>query len=153
MAFLKLTKDKIKFFLLMVVASFVVGALSILINRFLIINFYWNEKIFDHQLIQFINFLISIIRYIAIAYLTIAFYKKKISPQGEYYVIFKIVVLLTVFSFLYRLFLNYIGQQAPDILFSNSMNVGFVVINLAWYYVLTCIVYNFKEIRNEKNKK
>ena len=150
MAFLKLTKNKTKLFLSMIAASFVVGALSVLINRFLILNFYLEGQIFYHQLL---NFFMSIIRYIAIAYLTIAFYKKKISPRGEYYAIFKIAALLAIFSFLYRLFLSYVGQQAPDIFFSNWINVSFVVVNLAWYYVLTCIVYNFKEIRSEKHEK
>jgi hypothetical protein len=137
----------------MIVASFVVGALSILINRFLVLNFYSEGQIFHHQLIQFINFFVSIIRYITIAYLTIVFYKKKISPQGEYYTIFKITVLLTIFSFLYRLFLSYIGQQAPNIFFSNWVNAGFVAINLIWYYLLACIVYSFKEVRNIKHEK
>jgi hypothetical protein len=150
MTFLKLTKNKTKLFLSMIAASFVVGALSILINRFLILNFYLEGQIFYHQLI---NFFIDIIRYIAIAYLTMAFYKKKISPHGEYYTIFKIAILLAIFGFLYRLFLSYIGQQAPDIFFSNWVNAGFVVINLAWYYVLACIVYSFKEVRNVKYEK
>ncbi|MDD3085147.1 MAG: hypothetical protein PHU32_04655 [Candidatus ainarchaeum sp.] len=147
---MKLTKNKTKLFLSMIAASFVVGALSILINRFLILNFYLEGQIFYHQLI---NFFIDIIRYIAIAYLTMAFYKKKISPHGEYYTIFKIAILLAIFGFLYRLFLSYIGQQAPDIFFSNWVNAGFVVINLAWYYVLACIVYSFKEVRNVKYEK
>jgi len=150
MTFLKLTKNKTKLFLSMIAASFVVGALSILINRFLILNFYLEGQIFYHQLI---NFFIDIIRYIAIAYLTMAFYKKKISPHGEYYTIFKIAILLAIFGFLYRLFLSYIGQQAPDIFFSNWVNAGFVLINLAWYYVLACIVYSFKEVRNVKYEK
>lgn len=150
MAFLKLTKNKTKLFLSMIVASFVVGALSILINRFLMFNFYSNGQIFYHQLIQFINFFISILRYIAIAYLTIAFYKKKISLRGEYYAIFKITILLAIFSFLYRWFLGYIGQQAPDVFFSNWVNAGLAIINLAWYYVLICIVYNFAEMKNGK---
>ena len=150
MDFLKLTKNKTKLFLSMIVASFIVGALSILINRFLILNFYADGQILYHQLI---NFLMSIIRYIIIAYLIIAFYKKKISPQGEYYTIFKITVLLVIFSFLYRLFLSYINQQIPEAIFSNWINVSFVVVNLAWYYVLICFVYNFKEIRIEKHEK
>ena len=147
MVFLKLTKNKTKLFLAMIVASFVVGVLSMLINRFLILNFYSDGQIVYHQLI---NFLMSIIRYIAIAYLTIVFYKKKISPQGGYYAIFKIATLLAIFGFLYRLFLSYMGQQVPDLFFSNWGNVGFVVINLAWYYVLACIIYSFKEIRSIK---
>jgi len=52
--------------------------------------------------------------------------------------------------------LSYVGQQAPDIFFSNWVNAGFVVINLTWYYLLACIVYSFKEIRSikhENNKK
>lgn len=150
MTFIKLTKHKTRLFLAMIVASFVVGALSILINRFLILNFYLEGQIFYHQLI---NFFIDIIRYIAIAYLTIAFYKKKLSPKGEYYTIFKIAILLAIFSFLYQLFLSYIGQQAPDIFFSNWVNAGFIAINLAWYYLLICIAYNFNGIRNKKNEK
>ena len=153
MTFLKLTKNKTKLFLAMIVASFIVGVLSILINRFLILNFYSNGQIFYHQLIQFINLFISIIRYIVIAYLTIAFYKKKISPQGEYYTIFKITALLAVFSFLYRLFLNYVSQGESDILFSDWVNAGFIVINLAWHYVLICTVYDFKEIKTKKHEK
>lgn len=150
MTFLKLTKNKTKLFLSMIAASFVVGALSILINRFLILNFYLEGQIFYHQLI---NFFIDIIRYIAIAYLTMAFYKKKISPHGEYYTIFKIAILLAIFGFLYRLFLSYIGQQAPDIFFSNWVNAGFVVINLTWYYLLICIAYYFNGIRNKNYEK
>jgi uncharacterized membrane protein len=150
MTFLKLTKNKTKLFLAMIVASFVVGALSILINRFLILNFYSNWQIFYHQLL---NFFMSIIRYIIIAYLIIAFYKKKISPQGEYYTIFKIAVLLAIFSFLYRLFLSYVSRQTPDIFFSNWVNAGFAVINLAWYYLLICIAYDFNGIRNKNYEK
>ena len=150
MTFLKLTKNKTKLFLAMIFASFIVGALSILINRFLILNFYLEGQISYHQLI---NFFMSIIRYVAIAYLTIVFYKKKISPQGEYFVIFEITALLAIFGFLYRLFLSYMGQQVPDLFFSNWVNAGFVAINLIWYYVLTCIVYNFKEMRDEKHEK
>lgn len=150
MTFLKLTKNKTRLFLSLIIATFVVGVLSLLVNRFLILNYYHGVQIFYHQLI---NFFIDIIRYIAIAYLTMAFYKKKISPHGEYYTIFKIAILLAIFGFLYRLFLSYIGQQAPDIFFSNWVNAGFVVINLAWYYLLACIVYSFKEVRNIKHEK
>ena len=150
MTFLKLTKNKTRLFLSLIIATFVVGVLSLLVNRFLILNYYHGVQIFYHQLI---NFFIDIIRYIAIAYLTMAFYKKKISPHGEYYTIFKIAILLLVFSFLYHLFLSYIGQQAPDIFFSNWVNAGFVVINLAWYYLLACIVYSFKEVRSIKHEK
>ena len=150
MTFLKLTKNKTRLFLSMIVASFVVGVLSLLVNRFLILNYYHDGRIFYHQLI---NFFIDIIRYIAIAYLTMAFYKKKISARGEYYVIFKIAILLLVFSFLYHLFLGYIGRQVPDLFFSNWVNAGFVLINLAWYYLLICIAYDFNGIRNKKNEK
>ncbi|MFA5748387.1 MAG: hypothetical protein WC872_04755, partial [Candidatus Absconditabacterales bacterium] len=128
----------------------IVGALSVLLNRFLILNFYLEGQISYHQLM---NFFMSIIRYITIAYLTIAFYKKKIPPRGEYSSIFKIAILLAIFGFLYRLFLSYIGQQAPDIFFSNWVNAGFVAINLTWYYLLVCIVYSFKEVRNIKHEK
>lgn len=144
------TKSKAKLFLSMIVASFVVGAFFILINRFLLSSFYLEGQIFYYQLI---NFFIGILRYIAIAYLTISFYKQKLSPQGEYYAIFKIVILLAVFNFLYKLFLSYIGRQIPDLFFSDWVNVGFVAINLAWYYMIVCIVYNFKEIRVEKYEK
>jgi len=150
MTFLKLTKNKTRLFLSLIIATFVVGVLSLLVNRFLILNYYHGVQIFYHQLI---NFFIDITRYIAIAYLTMAFYKKKVLPHGEYYTIFKIAILLAVFGFLYRLFLSYIGQQAPDMFFSNWVNAGFVVINLTWYYLLACIVYSFKEIRSEKYKK
>src|SRR5680860_74809 len=139
MTFLKLTKNKTRLFLSLIISSFIVGVLFILINRVLIVNYYLSWQTLYQQL----NFFINILRYIAIAYLTIAFYKKKISPHGEYYTIFKIAILLLIFSFLYHLFLSYIVQQAPDIFFSNWLNVGFVVINLAWYYLLVCIVYDF----------
>ena len=150
MTFLKLTKNKTRLFLSLIIATFVVGVLSLLVNRFLILNYYHGIQIFYYQLI---NFFIDIIRYIAIAYLTMAFYKKKISPHGEYYTIFKIAILLLVSSFLYHLFLSYIGQQAPDIFFSNWVNAGFVVINLAWYYLLICIAYYFYGIRNKNYEK
>jgi len=150
MVFLKSTKNKTKLFLAMIASSFVVGALFILINRYLILNFYSNGQIFYHQAI---NFFISVFQYIAIAYITIFFYKKKVSPRGEYYAIFKIAILLAIFGFLYRLFLSYVGQRTPGIFFSNWVNAGFVVINLIWYYVLACIVYSFKEIRSIKHEK
>ena len=150
MTFLKFTKNKTRLFLSLIIATFVVGVLSLLVNRFLILNYYHGVQIFYHQLI---NFFIDIIRYIAIAYLTMAFYKKKISPHGEYYTIFKIAILLAIFGFLYRLSLSYIGQQAPDIFFSNWVNAGFVVINLAWYYLLICIAYYFNGIRNKNYEK
>lgn len=40
MTFLKLTKNIIKLFLSMIAASFIIGAFFVLINRFLILNFY-----------------------------------------------------------------------------------------------------------------
>ena len=144
MSFLKLTKNKARLFLSLIISSFIAGVLFILINRFLIVNYYlgWHHSI---------NFFVSIFQYITIAYLTIAFYKKKISPQGEYYVIFRIAILLAIFGFLYRLFLSYIGQQAPDIFYSNLVNAGFVVINLAWYYLLACIIYDFDKLGLRKS--
>jgi len=150
MTFLKLTKKKTRLFLSLIISTFVVGVLFLLINRVLIVNYYLGWHALYHQLI---NFFINILRYIIIAYLTIVFYKKKLSPQGEYYTIFKVVILLIIFSFLYQLFLSYIGRQAPDIFFSNWVNAGFVVINLAWYYLLVCIVYNFNEIERKNHEK
>lgn len=147
MTFLKLTKNKTRLFLSLIISSFIVGVLFILINRVLIVNYYLSWQTLYQQL----NFFINILRYIAIAYLTIAFYKKKISPYGEYYTIFKIAILLLVFSFLYHLFLSYIVQQVPDIFFFNWLNVGFVVINLAWYYLLVCIAYDFNKIGTKGN--
>src|SRR5680860_1914792 len=149
MTFLKLTKKKTKLFLSLIISSFIVGVLFILINRVLIVNYYLGEQ----SLYQLINFFINILRYIIIAYLTIVFYKKKLSPQGEYYTIFKVAILLIIFSFLYQLFLSYIGRQAPDIFFSHWVNAGFVVINLAWYYLLVCIVYDFNEIERKNHEK
>lgn len=134
----------------MIAASFIIGAFFVLINRFLILNFYLDWQISYHQLI---NFLMSIVRYIAIAYLTLSFYKKRVSPQGKYYAIFKIAVLLAIFDFLCRLFLNYINEQLPVIFFSNWAGVGLAAINLAWYYLLACVIYDFKEIRSEKHEK
>lgn len=150
MIFLKLTKNKTRLFLSMIISAFIAGVLFILINRVLIVNYYPGGQTLYHQLIYFF---IDIFRYIIIAYLTIAFYKKKISPQGEYYTIFKVAILLVIFSFLYRLFLSYIGRQAPDIFFSNWVNAGFVVINLAWYYLLVCVVDNFDKIERKKHEK
>jgi len=150
MTFLKLTKNKTRLFLSMIISSFITGILFILINRFLIVNYYPGGQDFYFQSI---NFFIGISRYIIIAYLTIAFYKKKISPQGEYYAIFKVAILLAVFSFLYQLFLSCIGRQAPNMFFSNWVNAGFTVINLAWYYLLVCVVYGFNEIRNKNHEK
>jgi len=147
MTFLKLTKNKTRLFLSLIISFFIVGVLFILINRVLIVNYYLSWQTLYQQL----NFFINILRYIAIAYLTIAFYKKKISPYGEYYTIFKIAILLFVFSFLHHLFLSYIVQQVPDIFFSNWLNVGFVVINLVWYYLLVCIAYDFDKIRMKGN--
>jgi len=144
MAFLKLTKNKTRLFLSMIISSFIAGVLFILINRFLIVNYYQGW----HQSIQFF---IDIFQCVVIAYLTIAFYKKKISPQGEYYTIFKITILLIIFSFLYQLFLSYIGRQTPNMFLSNWVNAGFVVINLTWYYVLACVIYDFDKLGLRKS--
>jgi len=100
---------------------------------------------------QSIQFFIDIFQCVVIAYLTIAFYKKKISPQGEYYTIFKITILLIIFSFLYQLFLSYIGRQTPNMFLSNWVNAGFVVINLTWYYVLACVIYDFDKLGLRKS--
>lgn len=152
MVFLKLTRSKTKLFLSMIAASFIIGAFFVLINRFLILNFYldWQISYRQHQLM---NFFMSIVRYIAIAYLTLSFYRKKVSPRGKYYTIFQIAALLAVFSFLYRLFLNYINQQLPGAFFSNWTSVGLIAVNLIWYYLLACIIYNFNEIRSERHEK
>ena len=143
MPFLKLTRNKVKLLLLMIVASFIVGILFILINRVLVLNIYFGKQVFYQQII---NFFINILRYIVISYLTLSFYQRKLSFQGKYYAIFKISALLMIFSFLYQLFLSYISKLIPGILLSNWINIIFVIANLAWYYVLVCIVYNFREI-------
>ena len=136
MTFLKLTKNKTKLFLLLIISSFIVGNLHILISRFLITNYYPNQYRLN-------CFFIGILQDIIIAYLTIAFYKKKLSPRGEYYTIFKITLLLIIFSFLYQLFLSYIVWQVPDAFFSNWLNAGFAIINLAWYYLLSCLINQY----------
>ena len=59
MTFLKLTKNKTRLFLSLIIATFVVGVLSLLVNRFLILNYYHGVQIFYHQLI---NFFIDIIK-------------------------------------------------------------------------------------------
>jgi len=143
MTFLKLTKNKAKLFFLMIIASFIAGALFLLLSRFLIANYYSGRH-------QSIYFFISIFQYIIIAYLTIAFYKKKISPQGEYYTIFRVAVLLIIFNFFYQLFLNYAGRQTPDMLFSSWTNMMFVIINLTGYYLLACVIYDFDELEPRK---
>lgn len=136
MTFLKLTKNKTRLFLSMIVSSFIASIFYLLISRFLIANYYlgWHQSIY---------FFVDILQYIIIAYLTIAFYKKKVSPRGEYYTIFKVVIFLIIFSFLYQLFLSYVGRQAPNMSSSNWVNAGFVVINLGWYYLLSCLIYDF----------
>jgi len=141
MTFLKLTKNKIRLFLSMIIASFIAGILFILVNRFLIANYYlgWHQSI---------NFFVSILQHIVIAYLTIAFYKKKISPQGEYYSIFKVAILLIIFSFLYQLFFSWVNWQIPVTFFPAWLNALIVVINLAWYYLLSCMIYDFDKIRS-----
>jgi hypothetical protein len=144
MTYLKPTKEKIRLFLFLIISAFIAGIFSIFLQRFLIVNYYQGTQIPYHQLI---NFFISIFQNLIIAYLTIAFYKKKFSPQGEFYTIFKVTALLVIFSFLYQLFLSYVGRQAPDIFFSNWLNVVFVATNLAWYYLLVCIVYDFNRIK------
>ena len=142
--FLKPNKNKIRLFLSLIISAFIVGVLFIFLNRFLIVNYYLGSQTLYHQLIYFF---VSIFQNLIIAYLTIAFYKKKLSPQGEFYTIFKVTILLVVFSFFYQLFLSYVGRQAPDIFLSNWVNAGFMVINLAWYYLLVCVIYDFDKIR------
>jgi len=122
MPFLKLTRNKVKLLLLMIVASFIVGVLFILINRVLVLNIYFGKQVFYQQII---NFFINILRYIVISYLTLSFYQRKLSFQGKYYVIFKISALLMIFSFLYQLFLSYINKFMPGILFSSWINIIF----------------------------
>lgn len=143
MNFLKLTKNKIRLLLLMITSSVIVGVLHILISRFVIEYYYSGWQ-------QLINLIVGILQHIIIAYLIIAFYKKKISPRGEYYTIFKVTILLIIFSFLYQIFLSYVGRQAPNIFFSNWINVMFMLINLAWYYLLACVIYDFDKLENRK---
>ncbi len=143
MTFLKLTKDKIRLFLSMIVASFIVGILSILLSRFVIVNYYVEWQTLSYL---FIHFFISIFKFIIIAYLTIAFYKKKFSFQGEYYAIFKIALLFIVFNFLYQLFFSWVNWQIPVTFFPAWLNVLLAVINLTWFYLLACIIYDFDKI-------
>ena len=132
----KINKNITRLFLLLIISSFIAGILHILISNFLIISYYPDQY-------RLICLFIDILQNIIIAYLTVAFYKKKLSPRGEYYTIFKITLLLIIFNFLYQLFLGYVAWQAPNIFFSNLVNVGFALINLALFYLLSCIIYNF----------
>jgi hypothetical protein len=135
MTSLKLTKDKIRLLLSMIAASFIAGILSILLSRFIITNYYAAWQLPLHSLQCFV-----------IAYLTIAFYKNKFSLQGEYYVIFKIALLLIIFNFLYQLFFSWLSWQIPVTFFPVWLNVLIVIINFGWYYLLACIICGFDKI-------
>lgn len=124
----------------MILAAFVTAILLILINRWLAMNYYFSGYAVYYKIGQFV---VGLLRYIIIGYLTIAFYKKKVSLGGEYYNIFKVVMFLLTFSFLHKTFLGYIGRIAPDIFLSTWVNFSFVLVNLILYYLLACVVYKF----------
>jgi hypothetical protein len=144
MSFIKPTKDKIALFIFMIIAAFAAALLFIFVSRFLAASRYpWEHPVYY----QLIYFFLGILHYVAIAYLTIVFYKKKFSIKGEHYFIFKVVMLLAIFSFLHMSFASYISGKVPEIFFSNWVNVWFMAVNLAWYYLLACLIYYF-----DKNK-
>ena len=128
----------------MILAAFVTAILLILINRWLAMNYYFSGYAVYYKIGQFV---VGLLRYIIIGYLTIAFYKKKVSLGGEYYNIFKVAMLLAVFSFLHRSVIGYVSQKAPEIFFTNWMNIEFFTVSLFWYYLLACVIYYF-----DKNK-
>jgi len=142
MNFLKPSKDKIILFLFMILAALVTAILLMFTNRLLLTHYYFGGYSVYYRMGQFI---VSFLRYIIIGYLTIAFFKKKVSPGGEYYNIFKVVILLFLFSFLYQALLGYIGRIAPDIFFSSWVNLSFVSVNLILYYLLACVIYKFNK--------
>ena len=124
----------------MILAAFVTAILLIFINRWLAMNYYFSGYAVYYKIGQFI---VGLLRYIIIGYLVIAFYKKKVSLGGEYYNIFKIVMLLFAFGFLHQIFLGYIEKVAPDIFLSTWVNFSFVSVNLVLYYLLACVIYKF----------
>ena len=140
MGFIKPTKDKLKLFLIIIFSIIIVSALFILVNYFLVQYFLLEHPIYYRLSL----FFASLIRYFLIGYLVMFLYKKKISLKGEYCFIFKIVILLAVFSYLNHLFFGFIGSINPEIFFTNWINLIFPIVNIFLYYLLACIVYKFK---------
>lgn len=140
MDFIKPNREKIRLFIIIILASLIAAVPFIFLSRFLAVNYYvWN-----HPLHYRLGYLVAnILRYTLIGYLIIAFYKKKLSPTGEYYSIFKAAMLLWVFGFLHRSVIGYFSRNAPEIFFSKWMNIEFFAVGLLWYYVLACIIYYF----------
>lgn len=140
MEFIKPNKEKIRLFIIIILASLITAVLFMFLNRFWAVSYYvWSHTLF-YQLGYFIA---NILRYLLVAYLIIAFYKKKLSPTGEYYSIFKVVMLLWIFSFLHRSVIGYFSQNVPEIFFSKWINVEFFIVGLLWYYFLACVIYYF----------
>ena len=141
MSFIKPTKDKLKLFLIIIFSIIIVSVLFILVNRFLTTKLFLSGHPTYYQLSYFF---LNLIRYFVIAYLIMFFYKKKLSLKGEYYFIFKIVILLAVFSYLNHSFFGFIGSINPEIFFTNWINLIFPIVNIFLCYLLACIVYKFK---------
>src|SRR6056297_1545352 len=141
MNFLKPNKEKLKLFLIIIFSVVTVSVLFVLVNPFLATNYFLIEHPAYYRLSYFF---INILRYFVIAYLVMILYKKKIVLKGEYYFVFKIFILLAVFSYLHHSLLNLIVSINPEIFFTNWINIEFVFVNILFCYLLAGIVYRFK---------
>ena len=140
MNFLKPTKGKLKLFLIIIFSVLAVSVLFVLVNLFLATNWLMENPVYYRLSYFFINLL----RYFIVAYLIMLLYKKRISLKGEYYFVFKIFILLAVFSYLHHSLLNLIVSINPEIFFTNWINIEFVFVNILFCYLLAGIVYRFK---------
>jgi len=138
--FLKPTKEKLKLFLIIIFSVLAVSVLFVLVNFFLATNWLMENPVYYRLSYFFINLL----RYFIVAYLIMLLYKKRISLKGEYYFVFKIFILLAVFSYLHHSLLNLIVSINPEIFFTNWINIEFVFVNILFCYLLAGIVYRFK---------
>lgn len=140
MNFLQPTKNKIKLFFFVILASLVTAVFVMLINRWFARNYFHvgNVIFWRTSMIS-----VAYLRHFIVGYLIIAFHKKKFVLKGEYYSVFKVAVLLAVFSYLHQAVLAYVSQKAPEIFFSTWINLEFFVASLLWYYLLACIIYYF----------
>jgi hypothetical protein len=141
MNFLKPTKEKFKLFLIIILSVIAVSVLYVFVMRFLVPSHLLVENPTYYRLSYFFT---NILRNFIIACLIIMLYKKRISLKGEYYSVFKIFIILTVFSYLHHLFISMIASIYPKIFFTNLINIEFVVVNILFCYFLASVVYKFK---------
>jgi len=128
----------------MILVYFSLSFLFMFVDRFLINTSLRVDMSRYGNYIRLLYFILNILKYFLISFLSIALVRKKFSIHGQYYNIFKVVMLFFLFNVLYSALYNFLSTKiSPALFYSGFIQIGSAVPMLLAYYIIACILYPY----------